>query len=307
MYHEPVLLNESLSYLALTPGALAIDATLGDGGHSEGMLEQIGRTGRLLALDASPKSLARARARLTDRWPNLTTVHANFGELATVAPAHGFAAVDGILFDLGVASWQLGLDTDERLLDPPSSAQGGLRPGQGILGLSFTRDEFLDMRLDPSRPQTAATLLNRLPPARLEELFERYGDLPRARPLVARIVAARRARPIERTSELAALLGTRSPKALAPVFQALRIAVNDELTVLDRALLAALALLRAGGRLVVISYHSGEDRVVKQRFRVAAADGVVTVLTDRPFTAPPPEIRRHPRSRSAKLRAIVKR
>lgn len=284
MYHTPVLLEPTLDYLALQPGARVIDTTLGDGGHTAAILAIIGHKGRVMGIDASPLSLERARSRLEPWHRQITLVNGNFGEMAALAEANQFSPVDAILMDLGLASWQL---------DEPA------------LGLSFQRDEPLDMRLDPRQQVTAQSILTNTRPDELVELFERYGDLHRARPLVERIVAARRDQNLATTTDLVRIIGSRSPKVLAPIFQALRIAVNDELRILEQALEQALALIQPTGRLVVISYHSGEDRIVKTAFRRFATEGQATILTPKPIIATESERRANPRSRSAKLRALT--
>ncbi len=281
MYHTPVLLTETLELLALQPGDRVIDATIGDGGHSMAMLERIGPTGRLLGLDGAPRSLDRARERLGSD-PRITLVHANFTELATVVDEAGFDTADAILFDLGIASWQV----DE--------------PG---LGLSFQRDEFLDMRLDPRLDRTAADLINRSPPDELMTIFEEYGGLNRAKSFVERIRTARSRSPLTTTTDLVAVIGSRQPRILAPLFQALRIAVNREFSVLESAIDQAIHGLKPGGRLALISFHSGEDRIVKRQLRSAERSGIVASLTPRPITPSAHEIEHNPRSRSAKLRA----
>lgn len=310
MYHTPVLLSETLDLLRPAPGDRVIDATVGDGGHAVALLERLGSTGRLLGLDASPTSLERARDRIGSD-ARVTLVHANFVELATVAARTGFNHADAILFDLGIASWQL---------DPPPPAhpsheatewRSGLQTGKRALsweplGLSFQLDQPLDMRLDPRRDRTAAEIVNRATPGELMTIFEEYGGLNRSRPLVDRIVAARRHSPIETTRALADVIGSQTPRVLAPLFQALRIAVNDEGESLDRALTQAIDRLAAGGRLVVISFHSGEDRIVKQRFRSAEQSATIHLLTNHPITPSEHERTRNPRSRSAKLRAAVR-
>jgi 16S rRNA (cytosine1402-N4)-methyltransferase len=303
MYHSPVLLEETLDLLAPQPGETVIDATLGDGGHSEALLIRVGLTGRLLGIDASPTSLARARHRLEPYQEQVTLIRSNFSHLATVARAADFVPADIILFDLGIAAWQLGLDADQ-----PATQRDGHdqtpHPTDRVVGLSFQRDEPLDMRLNPDDPQTAATILNESTPSQLELLFETYGDIRRARPLVARLISARRSAPLTTTGALVRAVGTRVPQRLAPIFQALRIAVNRELDVLPVALDQALDLLKPGGRLAVLSYHSGEDRIVKQAFVAASRAGHVTRLTDRPISPSRAEQRRNRRSRSAKLRAV---
>ena len=285
MHHNPVLLETTLNYLALKPGATVIDATLGDGGHTQAILNIIGPTGHVIGIDASPVSLERAKDRLTEYEKQIFFVHGNFAEMDVAILEADIPLVDGILMDLGVASWQL---------DEPK------------IGLSFQRDELLDMRLDPRRASTAATILNRSSLNELTEMFESYGDLHRARPLAARIISARERKPLTTTAELVEIIGTHSPKVLAPIFQALRIAVNDELGVLASALDKAINLLKPAGRLVVISYHSGEDRIVKMAFRRFESDGLVNILTSKPLIPTEEEQRSNSRSRSAKLRAIEK-
>ena len=282
MYHTPVLLTETLECLAIEPADRVIDATVGDGGHSQAMLERLGPVGRLLGLDASPISLERARARLGDD-KRLTLVHANFTELAQVADDQQVGHVNAILFDLGIASWQI----DE--------------PG---LGLSFQRDEPLDMRLDPRRGRTAADIVNRATPGELMTIFEELGGLQRSRSLVERMVAARHQGPIRTTQQLVAVIGSAQPRVLAPLFQALRMAVNDELGALASALDQAIELIVAGGRLAVISFHSGEDRVVKHRFQAAVRMHDWRSLIAHPLVPTVEEQQTNRRSRSAKLRAI---
>jgi len=282
MYHTPVLLKETLELLALKPGNRVIDATLGDAGHGLAMLATIGPAGKLLGLDASPTSLERARARIGED-SRVTTVQANFGDLAKTADEMGYQLVDGIVFDLGVASWQL----DE--------------PG---LGLSFQREEPLDMRLNPKLERTASDIVNRSTPDELTTIFEQFGDVRRARPIVERIRQARSRGRITSTTDLVELIGSREPRVLAPLFQALRIAVNGELDVLTAGLDQAIDRLAVNGRLVVMSYHSGEDRVVKRLFQAAARDGRISILTQHPLVPSEDEQRINSRSRSAKLRAV---
>jgi len=283
MHHTPVLLESTLEYLALKPGATVIDGTLGDGGHAETMLRAIGANGHVLGIDASPQSLARARDRLSEFVNAITLVNGNFRDMESIAHSNEMQHADAILMDLGLASWQL---------DQPA------------LGLSFQQIEPLDMRLDPTLPLSAADLLARLSVPELTTILEQYGDIRRGRALAARIVAAREQAPIRTTDALVAVIGSSSPKALAPVFQALRIAVNDELAALKDGLAQALRLLQPHGRIVVLSYHSGEDRIVKQVFRDASQAGIGTILTPKPLVASEEEIRRNSRSRSVKLRAF---
>ena len=302
MYHTPVLIKTALDLLALKAGDSAIDATLGDGGHAIEILKAIGPTGRLIGLDASPISLERAMARLVNFNQQITFVRGNFADIQSIATKNCFAHVDGIIMDLGVASWQL--DGVDESFDRENPKPFDYAQGQSAVGLSFNRDEALDMRLDPSQINTAATIVNKATTAELTQIFEQFGDLRRGRPLAERIVAARQKKPIETTAELVQIIGTRSPNVLAPIFQALRIAVNKELENLSQAISAAINLLTPNGRLVIISYHSGEDRIVKTAFRQFKSSGLANILTPKPIVPSQAEQKSNSRSRSAKLRAI---
>ena len=305
--HLPVLADEVIVMLAPAPGSLQIDATLGGGGHTERILEATTPDGRLLGLDADGAAIARVEARLRSQFGDrLVLRRANFRELGEVAPAAGFGAVDGCLFDLGLSSFQLA-DTERGF---------GCRAGGQ-----------LDMRFDASRGVPAAELLATLDASELTALFRRYGEEPKAGRIARAIVDARRTGPIVTAEELAALVervvpaNPRQPRRTHPatrVFQALRIAVNEELDALEAGLAAAMDLLRPGGRLVVLSYHSLEDRIVK-RFIAAERRGCVCPpevpvcvcgrsprlrpVSRRSITPTPEEIARNPRSRSARLRA----
>ncbi len=305
--HIPVLAEEVMSILAPAPGSLQIDATLGGGGHTERILEATDPDGRLLGLDADGAAIARVDGRLRPRYGDrLVLRQANFRELAGVARDAGFDAVDGTLFDLGLSSYQL--------------ADSGR-------GFGFRAGGPLDMRFDASRGVPASDLLATLDAAELTALFRRYGEEPKAGRIARAIVDARRTAPVATAEELAALVervsprNPRQPRRTHPatrVFQALRIAVNEELDALQEGLAAAVDLLRPGGRLVVLSYHSLEDRIVK-RFFAAERRGCVCppeipvcvcgrnprlrLLTRRSVTPTPAEIEANPRARSARLRA----
>src|SRR6187397_2957845 len=305
--HLPVLADEVIEMLAPAPGSLHIDATLGGGGHTERILEASNPDGRLLGLDADPAAIARVDARLRPRYGDrLVLRQANFRELARVAPEAGFAQVDGALFDLGLSSYQLA-DTDR--------------------GFGFRAGGPLDMRFDTSRGVPAAELLATLDQDELTALFRRYGEEPKAGRIARAIVDVRRSTPVETAEDLAALIervsppNPRQPRRTHPatrVFQALRIAVNEELDALQDGLAAALDLLRPGGRVVVLSYHSLEDRIVKRFFNaerrgcVCPPEAPVCVcgheprlrLVTRPSLTPTAaEIAANPRARSARLRA----
>lgn len=279
--HIPVLLDEVSQGLKLRPGSLVIDATVGGGGHSEAILKRIGSRGKLLGLDADETSLGRLRKRLTN-YQNAHFVHAWLDSLETVAEGSGFSQVDAILFDLGFSSLQL---------DDP------------LRGFSFQADGPLDMRFDLSQPFSARELVNQESERQLADIFYRYGELYGARSLARKVVAERRKSPIERTGQLVTILGLSNPGVKAKVFQSLRIAVNDELGRLERAIPQAVSLLRPGGRLAVISFHSLEDRLVKLQFR---ANHLLKVVTKKPITPRGAEIAANPRSRSAKLRVAEK-
>ena len=305
--HLPVLADEVIEMLAPAPGSLHIDATLGGGGHTERILEAANPDGRLLGLDADPAAIARVQARLGPVYGDrLILRQSNFRELAEVAPAAGFGAVDGALFDLGLSSFQLA--DRER-------------------GFGFRTGGPLDMRFDTSRGVPASELLASLDTAELTALFRRYGEEPKAPRIARAIVDARRVAPIATAEELAALVervlppNPRQPRRTHPatrVFQALRIAVNEELDALQAGLAAALDLLRPGGRLVVLSYHSLEDRIVKRFFQaerrgcicppelpvcVCGRNPRLRLVTSPSLTPTDAEIATNPRARSARLRA----
>jgi 16S rRNA (cytosine1402-N4)-methyltransferase len=305
--HLPVLVEEVMSMLSPAPDSLQIDATVGGGGHTERILEATTPGGRLLGLDADGAAIARVAGRLQPRFGDrLVLRQANFRELATVAPEAGFGAVDGMLFDLGLSSFQLA--DRER-------------------GFGFRTGGPLDMRFDTSRGVPAAELLATLDATELTALFRRYGEEKQAPRIARAIVAERKTQPITTAEDLAALVERVAPgnprirRRIHPatrVFQALRIAVNEELEALQDGLAAAVDLLRPGGRLVVLSYHSLEDRIVK-RFIAAERRGCVCPpelpvcvcgrnprlrLVTRPSLTPSAaEIAANPRARSARLRA----
>ena len=304
--HLPVLVDEVVTMLAPAPGSLQIDATVGGGGHTERILEATDPDGRLLGLDADGAAIARV-GRLLDRFGDRIVLRqANFRELGTVAPAAGFGAVDGLLFDLGLSSFQLA-DAER--------------------GFGFRTGGPLDMRFDPARGVPAAELLATLDAAELTALFRRYGEEPYAPRIARAIVEARRTAPVQTAEELASLVELVAPRTppgrrrihpATRVFQALRIAVNEELEALQAGLAAAVDLLRPGGRLVVLSYHSLEDRIVKRFFQaerrgcvcppevpicVCGHNPRLRLVTKPSLTPRPEEIAANPRARSARLRA----
>jgi len=282
--HTSVLLDEVLEALQPAGGIAfsALDCTVGAAGHAFWLLERSTPDGRLVGLDADPNALELARRRLAPFGDRAHLLQRNFGELGELE----LEPVNAIVFDLGLSSMQL-----------DSSARG----------FSFRNDEPLDMRFDPNDASrsTAAELLNTLSEAELERVIREYGEEPRARRVAREVV---RRRPLHRTDDLVAAV----TKALGPArgrihpatrtFQALRIAVNDELAALEAGLDAAVRLLNTNGRVAVISFHSLEDRIVKWRMRGWADAGLVRVLTRKPLQATDAETSRNPRARSAKLR-----
>jgi len=304
--HQPVMPDEVLGTLAPLPGSLQIDATVGGGGHTERILEAASPDGRVLGLDADEAAIDRVGRRLSRFGDRLVLRRANFRELADVAPAAGFGAVDGLFFDLGLSSFQLA-DTDR--------------------GFGFRAGGPLDMRFDTTRGVPAAELLATLSADELATLFRKYGEEPAAWRIAKAIVAARATEPVGTAEELAALIERvvpgnprlrRRTHPATRVFQALRIAVNGELDALEAGLTAAVDLLRPGGRLVVLSYHSLEDRIVKQflngerRGCICPPEAPICVcghaprlrLVTRPSMTPTEaEIDANPRARSARLRA----
>ena len=302
--HTPVLYQEVLQSLQPRPNGRYIDATLGGGGHAEGLLEASAPDGRLLGLDADPRAIERTRQRLTPYVDRVVLVQRNFRHLAEVAQQHDFREVDGILLDLGVSSFQL---------DDPEQ------------GFSFLRDGPLDMRLDPTTGWSAADVVNQMGTEELADIIYRYGEDRHAR-RIARAIGARR--PFTTTGQLAEVVsravGGGREARLHPAtrtFQALRIYVNDELGALQEALPQALSLLRRGGVMAVITFHSLEDRIVKQFMRRESSDcicpphipvcqcghaAVLTELYRRGLPPSPIEIAQNPRSRSARLRASAR-
>ncbi len=297
--HTPVLLDEAIAGLQVRPGGCFIDCTVGTGGHAEAILDRILPSGKLLGIDADPEAIRVSRDRLNRYGEAVVLVNDSFGNLEAICRRYQFHPVDGILFDLGVSSLQL--DTAER-------------------GFSFQHDAPLDMRFDPTQGLTASDIVNTFSEQQLARLIHEYGEERHSRRIARYIVQNR---PVATTLELARLVeqALRSRRArihpATRTFMALRIAANNELQNLEPALIQATNLLRPGGRLAVISYHSLEDRITKQFMRRAASDclcppGTVMCrcghvptlkLISRKVIKPTSlEIESNPRSRSAKLR-----
>jgi 16S rRNA (cytosine1402-N4)-methyltransferase len=288
--HDSVLLSETLDLLNLKPGITVVDCTVGRGGHSQAIAARIGPDGLLLALDADPRNLEFARARLADSPCRVRFFHANFAELEDVLTEVSTPGADAILADLGLSTNQL--------FDPQ-------------YGLSFNQPMPLDMRIDPRSRQTAADLISHLCETDLANVLYKYAQEHYSRRIARKIVEARHASPITTTDRLAELVRSAIPsRGGAPpkidpatkTFMALRMAVNQEVENLAVLLKQGPKLLRPRGRLAVISFHSTEDRMVKQAFRSAEQTGLLKVLTKKPLTPADDELARNPRSRSAKLR-----
>jgi 16S rRNA (cytosine1402-N4)-methyltransferase len=286
--HEPVLTAEALTFLAPERGGLFVDCTVGLGGHTRALLEA-GAT-RVIGLDRDRDALEVAAADLAAFGDRAELVHADYRSLAEVLAARGIEAIDGALADLGVSSLQIG-------------AEGR--------GFSFRRDEPLDMRMDRTAGATAADVVNAMPEGELADMIFRFGEERHSRRIARAIVEARRRGPIATTGQLAATVRRAVPthgwQRIDPAtrtFQALRIWVNRELEGLEEFLRDVVTRLRGGSRVVVISFHSLEDRIVKHTFRaLERAEAIVKVLTKRPVVPGEAELARNPRARSAKLRA----
>jgi 16S rRNA (cytosine1402-N4)-methyltransferase len=286
--HRSVLLKEVLDLLVTEEGGTYLDATLGLGGHTEALLERLPKA-RVLAVDTDPEALAHARRRLASEAGRVRMVRGNFRDLAKILA--GESPLSGALFDLGVSSLQL---------DKPSR------------GFAFRFEGPLDMRLDPHGPLTAARIVNEWPAEQLELLLREFGEERAARKIARWIVDARAHAPFETTTQLAELLNQRLPRTsgihpATKTFMALRIAVNQELEALTRGLEGVMAHLKPGARLAVISFHSLEDRIVKNLFKSLVEHGHCDPVTDSPVCAELAETSLNPRARSAKLRVVERR
>ncbi len=298
-FHIPVLLKEAIEYLNIKPNCRYIDANAGGGGHSLGIIQ---KHGKLLAIDVDPEALEATRERLSSACPIQTRsgsdapwrlAQANFAKLAEVANKENFVPVCGILFDLGVSSHQL--ETASR-------------------GFSFNLEGPLDMRMDPTLRVTAANLVKGLNKGELEQLFFKLGGEHNARKIAQEIIEARKLKPITTCNDHAQIIIKVQPKRgkydrthpATRCFQALRIAVNDELNNLTNVLPQAMDLLEEKGRLVIISFHSGEDKIIKNFYRKMFSEGKIRLITKKPIRPSKEEIERNPRSHSAKMRVAEK-
>ena len=285
MGHIPVLLTEVADGLNLRNGAIIVDCTFGGGGHSTAIAQAIGTQGRIIALDQDP-AVREYAAPVLNTYPYIELVQKNFSELTEVLKERGISAVDGMVFDLGISSFQI--DEPER-------------------GFSWQQDCPLDMRMNTNKALTAADIVNQSRESDLADTIYRYGEERYSRRIAKNICLTRQKDRITTSGQLKTIIlrsvtGSYAAKnaSISRVFQALRIAVNDELGILENSLRGAVALLKPGGRLAVISFHSLEDRIVKNTFR--ALKSCLTSLTKKPLTAGAAELKNNPRARSAKLR-----
>ncbi len=292
--HIPVLLKEVINFLDPKPNRNFIDCTLGLGNHAKGILERTAPRGELLAIEMDDESLVLAQRELKDFKDRVFFVQGSFADIQEIAYSHHFLDVWGILFDLGISSFQLN------------------NPKRGF---SFSQDGPLDMRMNKNLELTAADIVNKFSEEELVLIFQNYGEEKFSRMIAYQIIQARTKKPITRTLELAQIVLTAIPpkaryqRRIHPatrVFQALRIVVNRELENLKEALPQAVDILNPEGRIAVISFHSLEDRIVKNYFREQAQLGNLEILTKKPIIPTPSEVQRNPRSRSAKLRVAQK-
>ena len=306
--HTPIMVSEVLSLLEPARGGIFVDGTLGGGGHAEAVLSALPEGGKLYGIDRDDDALRAAGARLARFGDRFTAIKGNFFDMKTLLSAYGVTAVDGILLDLGVSSYQL--DARAR-------------------GFSYKADAPLDMRMDQSAPLTAREVVNTWSEEALARIFYEYGEEKFSRRIAQRIVEARQEKPIEMTVELAELIRSAIPAKFRNepqhparrCFQAIRIAVNGELDGLDEAIRSAHDLLKPGGRLAILTFHSLEDRIVKNAFRsfenpctcpksapvcICGKKPTARILTRHPLVASEEEQHMNSRSTPAKLRAIVR-
>ena len=306
--HIPVLYNEIMEIMTPQPGEVFVDCTLGGGGHSKGFLERISPEGRLIGIDQDTNALAAAGANLAAYEGRVTYVHSNYSDLDRILTENAPDGVDGILFDIGVSSHQL--DEKDR-------------------GFSYMQDAPLDMRMNREQELTAYTVVNTYSEDELNRILKEYGEEKWARRIAKFIVEFRADKPIETTGELVDVIRRAIPKGAREegshpakrTFQAIRIEVNDELGVLSRTISTAVKHLKKGGRLGIISFHSLEDRIVKEQFRYFASDCIcppempfcqcdkvseVKILTRKPVVATKEELAGNSRAKSAKFRAVEK-
>lgn len=304
-YHIPVLLNEVLEHLITTPDGIYVDGTLGGGGHAEKICERLSKQGVLIGIDADADALQEAEQRLKRFQSSVQIVHDNTANIVSLLQAKKISAIHGLLLDLGVSSFQL---------DDASK------------GFSFRSNERLDMRMDKRQLLDAHTIVNTYKSEELANVLWKFGEEKQSRRIARAIVKKRETAPIETTGQLSSIIeevvgGRFLIKTLARVFQAIRIEVNNELESLQNILKDSIQFLAVGGRIVVISYHSLEDRIVKNFFHECAATSIpsgnkfqpdtpkipeLKMITKKPITASEEEVKINPRSRSAKMRVAQK-
>jgi 16S rRNA (cytosine1402-N4)-methyltransferase len=290
--HKSVLLEETMVCLNLKEGEVVFDGTAGNGGHGAEALKRIGAAGKLIAVDQDPRAVERCRQVFKDD-PRVILLHENYKNVAQVLNFIKLHTIDAVILDVGVSSEQL---------DDPDS------------GFSFLKEGPLDMRMNTLSPHKAAHLVNRLPEKELEKIFREYGEERWAGRIARCIAERRRTRRFESTTDLSETIRGAVPSRFherhrhpaTRVFQALRIAVNDELNTLREGLAYLWACLSRGGRMAVITFHSLEDRIVKQQFQSWVREGGAKAITKKPLMPSAEEIAENPRARSAKLRAVEK-
>ena len=291
--HIPVMLNEVIQFLNLKPGDIVVDATIGVGGHGERILEEILPGGKLIGIDWDEDSLLLADKRLTRFKGHYYLFHENFVNIDKVLETLNIKKVDGIVFDLGISSYQL----------------------ESKRGFSFKHDAYLDMRMNSKESLTAYDIVNYYPLEEISSIIKNYGEERYHRRIAEEIIKARKVNKIETTRQLVDIILRAVPysylkQKIHPAtrtFQALRIAVNRELENIEKAIDKAIEILLPEGRLVVISFHSLEDRIVKRKFRLLQRNNRADIITPRPIRPTEFEIQINPRARSAKLRCIQKR
>lgn len=290
MAHIPVLLDEVISYLELKSNQNFVDATVGDGGHAKAILEKTAPNGKLIAIDRDAESIMRAKSNLKEFGNRILFINDSFGNILKIVEESGINNIGGILFDFGMSTNQL-----------ENSGRG----------FSFQKDEILDMRFNIKNLLTAEDIVNDYSETQLIEIFKKYGEEPKAKIIAKAIVAARKIERIKTTKELVEAIenvskrhGKLHPATL--VFQALRIEVNQELIEIETALADTIKILNKGGKATFISFHSLEDRLIKNWSRDLNKKNIIKILNKKPITASNYEININPRSRSAKLRIIEK-
>ncbi|MBN1492644.1 MAG: 16S rRNA (cytosine(1402)-N(4))-methyltransferase RsmH [Candidatus Omnitrophica bacterium] len=291
--HKTVFLKEAVDHLSLKVGDTVVDATFGNGGHTREILERVGPSGVVVAIDQDPHAVERMRE-LQKTFFNIRPIHGNFRALDTILAEGGIECVDAVLFDVGLS--QNLLEESER-------------------GFSFRKDEPLDMRMDPTTAIRAYDIVNTYPEHEIADIIYQFGEERRSRRIARAIVNERRSQRIKTSGVLSELImkissGRERSAKLHPAtrtFQALRIYVNDELAALEEGLTKAIAVLKPGGRCVVIAFHSLEDRIAKLLFRKEANHNTVRLVTKKPLTVSQEERITNPRARSAKMRVIEKR